>query len=343
MRRLAGALLVALVLPLGALTMRPPAAARQAEGSLTIYNAICPPGYDGDRHFEDCFDNPVAGAEFAISETKADFFASARTDASGFATLPLPPDILAGDVAVARSPAVEVFDGQPPFVVLCTKGNGAEAVDVRYSQVQLDPGGDAFLAEVAAAPGDQIRCDWYDIPPGDDGDDTAPPSSATGVDSDGLGSTRAAWEARHGPGELTDAYAPPYRAVYQYENGTYFVQFSGQEGPEDVLTYIEVAWPGDGVELIEAEARTRSLLPADVALTEAFYAPRTPGGPTALRVFLATSPSLAARLGASAENLAIPNVQVIFHERLRDPQTVRPGESPDAITRVSLTAQLPPG
>ena len=192
MRRPVGVLLVPLVLPLGAFTMFPPAASSQTEGSLTIYNAACPPGYDGDRHFEDCFDNPVAGTEFTVSETKADFFASATTDASGFATLPLPTEILAGDVAVARSPAVEVFDGEPPFVVVCTRDDGAEAVDVRYSQVQLDPGGDAFLAEVAAAPGDQIRCDWYDIPPVDDGDDTAPPPSAIGVDSDELGSTRAA-------------------------------------------------------------------------------------------------------------------------------------------------------
>lgn len=336
-------ILVATLLPAFAAFAAPSSSRAQATGSITVRNLACPPGYSGDRHADDCGDNPVAGTTFAISEPKSSYFVSAITDAGGRATLALPDIIASGTITFGQTPPVEVLDEQPPFVVTCTK-SGGEAVDVQYSQIQLDPGGDAFSVAVAAVPGDQIVCDWYDLAPrATSGETPAAPGTIVGTAAPvdeaivgGLGLSRAEWEAAHGAAEPTDAYAPPYRPVYQYERGIFYVQFAGEGGDADPIIYLELVFPDEGAELPFAEGKVRELLPDDAELSEAFYLPRTPGGPTAQRVFHGTSQVIA----AAFPNAPTPNILVVFFERARDPQLVGAGESPDTIVRASLAVRI---
>jgi hypothetical protein len=134
-----------------------------AEGSLTIYATACPPGYAGNDFYPDCYDDPAADLVFAAWNTKSDFEVAAPTDGGGFVTLTLPAEDPAGGlIDFGQAPPVEVAGGaDAPFVVYCTTDGGESVVDVAYSLVQLDPGGDAYHAEIAYAPGDEIRCDWY--------------------------------------------------------------------------------------------------------------------------------------------------------------------------------------
>ena len=91
-------------------------------------------------------------------------------------------------------------------------------------------------------------------------------SEAVAADSGGIGLTRPAWEAVHGSGN-------PGQTLVAYENGTYAVGFQ-----DDVVTFIEVSWPGPGLQMDAAESSVRDLLPGDARLDETFFAPATAGG-----------------------------------------------------------------
>jgi len=128
-------------------------AAAQESGSITINAYAC----EGD----DCT-APAVGVDFYASVLKLDYAAEGVTDDAGIVVLPLPAEASPGyEIHVTSLPAVEVpSGGDIPFAFDCTK-NGGEAVESRYSQVQLDPGGDVYNAAISFAAGDEIACNWY--------------------------------------------------------------------------------------------------------------------------------------------------------------------------------------
>ncbi len=137
------------------------ASAQEEGGSITINVRECPAGYSGTDHGTDCI-TPVAGIDFNARAMKLDYSVDGVTDGDGSVTLPLPADnSIDSPITVTSVPAVNVPGGSgPPFIFGCTKNDG-EAVDASYSQVQTDPGGDAYMVSVPAANGDVIFCDWY--------------------------------------------------------------------------------------------------------------------------------------------------------------------------------------
>jgi hypothetical protein len=129
--------------------------------NLTIYATACPDGYQGDDYFTDCYGYPVEGVRFVAYRLKEDFFVDATTDADGFGTMTIPPSELYDGIMFGQSPNVEVpGGGDPPFAVYCTDEAGAE-VNVGYSLIQLDPGGDAYSGAIEDLPEGNVRCDWY--------------------------------------------------------------------------------------------------------------------------------------------------------------------------------------
>src|SRR5687767_2290841 len=60
-----------LALVLAAVAAVAPVAAARAQGnelaSVTIYNAVCPPGYTGADYFADCYGNPGSGYTFNLA------------------------------------------------------------------------------------------------------------------------------------------------------------------------------------------------------------------------------------------------------------------------------------
>jgi hypothetical protein len=145
-----------------------PAAPADAGGtSLTISVTACPEGYDGDDLYFGCAGSPVEGVTFTAYRLKEDFFVSATTDATGAATLSIPPSPIYDGVEIVQSPGVEVEGGaDPPFIVDCADESGAP-VEVGYNLIQLDPGGDAYSAGIADLPAGDVRCDWYLLSPDD--------------------------------------------------------------------------------------------------------------------------------------------------------------------------------
>ncbi|HEV2108872.1 MAG TPA: hypothetical protein VGR16_11460, partial [Thermomicrobiales bacterium] len=309
-------------------------------GSVTIYKAVCPAGYMDDTYFDDCYDSSEAGIEFAVSNIKSDFSANGTTDANGFISFQL-PDELAGDLINISevSPPVEVPGGtEPPFVVYCTR-NGGQPVDFHYGLIQLDPGGDAYDVEInGIAQGDQIRCDWYNIPVA-----TAQPSD---LQSGGIGLTRAAWEADHGVGVPVDTPSFVFDTfAYEDEDVTYYVAFEGsKEDADDVIMYVEVAWGEEGVPYQQATEAVRALLPADATIMEAYAAPPTPGGPIALNAQHHASGALATVPYGSPDSTLTGDILVIYHTEIRDLGST--GHQPnieETIKRVSIMAAIPAG
>lgn len=141
-----------------------PTDARGESGSVTIYKTACPAGYTGTDYYKDCYDNPQSGIGFAAFAPKLDFSAQGATNANGFVTLPLPAETSAGGILVVESPNIEVpSGGNVPFYVYCMVDG--DRLDVTYSLLQLDPGGDAYAASISPQVGDDVRCDWYNLPP----------------------------------------------------------------------------------------------------------------------------------------------------------------------------------
>jgi hypothetical protein len=140
------------------------------DAEVTIHNTWCPPGYSGDDYSEDC-DGPVIRQDFFLGRGEGGV--SGTTDNAGIVTLVLPGEVLPG-LATAQTivPPIAVGD----FVVSCTKDDGATILDVEQAIGAPGPEGSVtYLASFDVAPGDQIRCDWYDLTPADE-----PPDPDTG-------------------------------------------------------------------------------------------------------------------------------------------------------------------
>src|SRR5262245_47461638 len=80
--------LAAALLPLGGFRA---AAQDGSAGSITVYNTACPPGYDGDDPYADCYDAPIAGAGFQVGllDSADEVISDGSTDATGLVTLSL--------------------------------------------------------------------------------------------------------------------------------------------------------------------------------------------------------------------------------------------------------------
>ena len=144
-----------------------------------------------------------------------------------------------------------------------------------------------------------------------------------GVESGGIGLTRAAWEDRHGPGEAGQNYVT-------YEGGAYYVQFRG-----DVVSFLEFGWDDPGVAFDAAEAAVLAFLPTDARLVETFYAPATAGGPISFLLHRYDSPALADALPGTG-NPATGGILVIYQE------TPAPDRFEPNVARVSIAVGSAP-
>ena len=341
MPSLASALLTTLLLPFGAFAVAAPGATAQVAGSLTIRATACPPGYERDDHAADCADAPLAGVAFAYGALggpgmPATIFAEGTTGDDGGVVFRIPaaatPSPLWGD---QRMPA-----GYHGFEAVCTR-NG-EAIPVE--RTQFEPSGPFGIVVAGILPGDALACAWYTVP----GVDDAAPEIASG----GIGLSRAAWEAAHGPSELVSL--PPtgkdpdgFGSVYAYEDGTYYVQFGGRKGEAGRVSYVEVAWGSGGVGDQEAHHVVDELLPDDAAETESYRLPPTPGGPMALLVRRYESVALdAVPTGDSTDTahgvpsgwLGLgPAVLVTYHVRVNELTPGEPSGNRTTVTRATIT------
>lgn len=140
---------------------------------------------------------------------------------------------------------------------------------------------------------------------------------AVGIASGGIGLTREAWDAIHGPPVAG-------QGLLSYEDGAYDVG-----APGGIVSFVEYGWDAPDVPVAEAEAAARALLPADARLVETFVAPATPSGPTGLRLHRYQSLDLA---GILPEFLAPPSggILVLYQE------TRVPNSMDRNVSRVSL-------
>jgi hypothetical protein len=164
------------IIPLGQNGQPPTPTAPPADGgTLTVYKATCPEGYQGTNHFEDCFENATSGVEFAIGTTATDNVASATTGPDGFVTFDLDPFLLGEGSTITFGELTTVGGADP--VVVCTRNDGAEAVEIiDVTTIGFEGRGPAYAVTIAPEPDDQVRCDWYNIPPAQETPTPAPPA-----------------------------------------------------------------------------------------------------------------------------------------------------------------------
>jgi len=186
-----------------------PAVAGAGEVDLTIYNAACPPGYDGDAYFATCFGNPAVNNAFRVGPPNTDVFsANVATDGQGFVSF-----------VVRTNGQLQIIQEEPTdatgFAIACTSGGasvpvtpltdaetGSSAIAVADLTLSGDAAADLTLSGDAA-----VRCDWYTLlagtaaptpttvtgvtpAPGDDDDDDGT-SPVTGLPNTGAGAPAA--------------------------------------------------------------------------------------------------------------------------------------------------------
>lgn len=153
----------------------------------------------------------------------------------------------------------------------------------------------------------------------------------TGLDSGALGLTRKQFVAQWGPlgdrVEVIGHYLNPMYAV-GVEEGSAYVAFQSINDQE-IVTFVEIAWDGNGAPEFETRELVRSLIPLDARLTELYTAPPTPSGPGALVIYRYASEGMAA-----AYNGVFPaEIAIIAQQTWLDPT------QPDnvLIRRISVT------
>jgi hypothetical protein len=118
--------------------------------SITIYAAVCPPGYAGDDLFGDCYDNPGVDIPFLLTGPAFPEAVTTRTDASGFAAfegIDEPGEyLLQVDVPLDTADVVAFCSDEfgDPFPTADESAVGGVGLDLT-----LD---------------DDVRCDFYIIP-----------------------------------------------------------------------------------------------------------------------------------------------------------------------------------
>lgn len=168
----------ALAVLLGSLGLGARGARSQEVGTetLTIYGAVCPAGYAGEAFFEDCYETPAAGAAYVVEAEDREGRLpvegdGAVADGDGFVAFE--------DLAVLGPGPVTVrADLDPPGATIgrarCTAQDGRD-VPVTLPAETVEAFGTAVSFQVA--PGDDLRCDLYFVPPpGADGGDAPTPT-----------------------------------------------------------------------------------------------------------------------------------------------------------------------
>jgi hypothetical protein len=167
-RSLVLAVVIGLTFSLGVAGLGGAASARgQASGGarIELHKAVCPAGYSGSDYFADCFDTPGEGFEFVLDGP--DGGQQVTTDANGFAAFE--------GIATAGTYTVVEAMADADFVVFCTRFAGTEPIPV----IPVDGG---IALDVALD--DDLRCDWYTIPP-DQGGGVGPPTDKAQCKQDG--------------------------------------------------------------------------------------------------------------------------------------------------------------
>ena len=164
-----------------------PAVAGAGEVDLTIYNAACPPGYDGDAYFATCFGNPAVNNAFRAGPPNTGAFsANVATDSDGFVSF-----------IVRTGGQLRIIQEEPAnaagFAVACTSGG----VDVPVDILTDDETGSFAIAvaDLTLSGAAAVRCDWYTLltattapdPDDDDDDDDDGAGPVTGLPNTGAG------------------------------------------------------------------------------------------------------------------------------------------------------------
>ncbi|MGH2535131.1 MAG: hypothetical protein ACRDJW_22950 [Thermomicrobiales bacterium] len=182
MRRTIIALLVTFGLAGAALAVSTPTAFGQDGGSLIIGVSTCPQGYDGDDFAADCTALPAAPIDFSIGTPNTGNVETTTTGGDGLATFALAPydlDPTGPDTVTVGEPAAQALE----YAVFCT--SGGVALDFSYETLDFEPGGPLFGIRFDFETGDDIACEWYNIPqpmnPGDDDGDEVGELPNTGI------------------------------------------------------------------------------------------------------------------------------------------------------------------
>lgn len=113
-------------------------------------------------------------------------------------------------------------------------------------------------------------------------------SHAQELDSGGLGISREAWEAVHGPGDPIDIVSPVWGEVtaYAFDRGMYYVAFAGsKDSGGGVVVSLEVAFQTGVTVADELNAIIDPLLPSDRTYADNYFLPPSPGALSELNVF----------------------------------------------------------
>jgi hypothetical protein len=277
-------------------------------GSIEVHVSACPAGAT-DHLFELCHANGQAGIEMVLQGPL-----SRRATTAGPIGAVRFTDLPPGTYTVAQSvPSGEFAE----YVVYCSDAESGKQVHIEYR-------GDGRAAvQFDLADGQQVVCDWYDIPAAE-----AQPAPSTEIDSNGIGLSRSAWEHLHGKGTRAGA-------VELYDGGAYAVAIT-----DGFVTFVERGWEDKGgVAVIDATNEVLGLLPADAELVQTYYLPATPGGPIALAVERYESASLAELLGSFGRNWD-GSIVVVYQESV--PTNAETGPDDTKITRVSIAAGTTP-
>jgi hypothetical protein len=274
-------------------------------GTIEVHVSACPAGATDDL-FALCHANGQVGVEMVLEGPLSRRGTTAGPiGAVGFTDLP------PGTYTIAQASPSGAF---AEYVVYCSDATTGDPIAIEYR------GNGRAAVQFDLADGQQVICDWYDIPAAD-----ARPAPETEIESGGIGLSRSAWEARHGTSTRSGA-------VELYEDGTYAVVVT-----DGFVTFVERGWEDeDGIAVTEATDAVLDLLPADAELVETYYLPATPGGPIALAIERYESPSLAALLG-DLESGWDGSIVVVYQAAVptSDAAAVA-GET--TITRVSIAA-----
>ncbi len=129
----------------------------ETENSVTINKLTCPAGYEGNDFAGDC--DATAGIEFTIGLDASEFGMSGETDANGVVSF---DGLGEGSYTITEHDAGGLAASQ----VFCAQPGAPEPMQIRRP--------DAATVGIDLGLGNEVTCDWYNVP-ADAGDDTEEP------------------------------------------------------------------------------------------------------------------------------------------------------------------------
>ena len=174
------------------------------------------------------------------------------------------------------------------------------------------------------------------------------PGRAQALDSGGLGITREAWEATHGPGDPVDIVSPVWGELtaYAFDGGMYYVAFAGsKDAGAGVVVSLEVAFAEGITAEDDVDAIIDPLLPVDATFADTYYLPPSPGARSALSVFRYESAGLdAVPYGTDTLESTFLVMKVGRVEAIRTASAfVASMDFVTTISRVSIAVAIPEG